>query len=175
MNVPFLDFVGPYEGSNLSLMKLFPLHALGLVPILGKKLRPSSRNTRNTAAPNIASVSPMASKRSIWFFAPMALVRDSHRSVQHLHCDLARGFLRRCQSGPGQPIRALRILILPASSGADFKTKAIMPVHLYGQPADMDPIMKSPKHGLKVIEDNAQAQALATKGAAPARSDTPPP
>ena len=38
------------------------------------------------------------------------------------------------------------------------KTKAIMPVHLYGQPVEMENIWKiANKHGLKIIEDAAQA------------------
>ena len=45
------------------------------------------------------------------------------------------------------------------------KTKAIMPVHLYGQPCEMDSILSiARKHNLKVIEDCAQAHGATYKG-----------
>ena len=45
------------------------------------------------------------------------------------------------------------------------RTKAIMPVHLYGHPADLDPLLEIAKnHNLPLIEDTAQAHCAKYKG-----------
>lgn len=57
------------------------------------------------------------------------------------------------------------ISVKDAAKRVTAATKAIIPVHLYGRPCDMDGVMKlAASHGLKVIEDCAQAHGAEYKG-----------
>ena len=62
-------------------------------------------------------------------------------------------------------IRTFNINTALIESAVTDKTKAIMPVHLYGQSCDMDPILEiAKKHNLFIVEDCAQAHGATYKG-----------
>lgn len=62
-------------------------------------------------------------------------------------------------------IRTYNLDVTKIEEAITEKTKAIMPVHLYGQPCDMKPIMEiAAKHHLYVIEDCAQAHGATYHG-----------
>jgi dTDP-4-amino-4,6-dideoxygalactose transaminase len=61
--------------------------------------------------------------------------------------------------------KSLNIDVSQVERAVTERTRAIMPVHLMGKPADMDPILAlARKHGLKVIEDAAEAHGAEYKG-----------
>jgi dTDP-4-amino-4,6-dideoxygalactose transaminase len=61
--------------------------------------------------------------------------------------------------------RTFNIDVTKVEAAITERTRAILPVHLYGQPADMDPILEiAARHKLLVIEDVAQAHGAEYKG-----------
>ncbi|QAX30636.1 DegT/DnrJ/EryC1/StrS family aminotransferase [Leisingera sp. NJS204] len=67
---------------------------------------------------------------------------------------------------PVEPLEATHNIGPEAVAAAiTSRTKAIIPVHLYGQPADMDPLIElAGQHGLHLLEDAAQAHGAKYKG-----------
>jgi dTDP-4-amino-4,6-dideoxygalactose transaminase len=61
--------------------------------------------------------------------------------------------------------RSLTLDVAQLEAAITPRTKAVVPVHLYGQPADMDPLLAiARKHGLIVIEDACQAHGAEYNG-----------
>ncbi len=168
MKVPFLDFVGPYEELKPELDAAYERFMRSAWYILGKECEAFEQEFaaycgskycigvgNGLEALHLLLRAYGVGKGdevivpSNTYIATWLAVSYADATVVPVECD-SRTFNL-------EPAR-IEAAITP-------RTKAIMPVHLYGQTADMDPIMAiAAKYGLKVIEDNAQAQGARYKG-----------
>ncbi len=168
MKIPFLDFCGPYEELKGELDAAYERFMRSAWYILGRE------------------VEAFEEEYAAYCGARYCIGVGNGLEALHL-------ILRACDIGPGDEVIVpsntyiatwlavsycgavpvpvepdpVTLNIDPARIEAAItpRTKAIMPVHLYGQAADMDPIMElARKHHLKVVEDNAQAQGALYKG-----------
>ena len=168
MKVPFLDFVGPYEELKPELDAAYERFMRSAWYILGKECEAFEQEFAAYCGSKhcigvgngLEALHLLLRAYGIGkgdevivpsntYFATWLAVSYTDATVVPVECDPRTYNL--------DPAR-IEATITP-------RTKAIMPVHLYGQTADMDPIIAiAAKHGLKVIEDNAQAQGAHYKG-----------
>lgn len=167
MNVPFLDFVGPYAELRPELDAAYERFMLSAWYVLGKELEAFEQEY--AAYCDSKHCVGVANGLDALHLLLRAYDIGSGDEVIVPSNTYIATWLAVSQVGatpvPVEPDEKTFNLD-PAGLAAALtsRTKAIMPVHLYGQPADMDPIMAfARQHGLKVIEDNAQSQGARYK------------
>jgi dTDP-4-amino-4,6-dideoxygalactose transaminase len=168
MKVPFLDFVGPYEELKAELDEAYFRFMRSAWYILGKEVEAFEQEyAQYCGSKYCIGVANGLEALHLLLRAYGIGVGDEVivPSNTYIATWLAVSYAD-ARPVPVEPDpRTSNIDPARIESALTSKTKAIMPVHLYGQPADMDPMMDiARKHGLKVIEDNAQAQGARYKG-----------
>jgi len=97
---------------------------------------------------------------------PKTYNMDPHKLEDYLKARKSQGARGKGLTRNPKPATSKNGLRLPPhASRLTPQPMAVIPVHLYGQPADMDPILEiSKKYNLKVVEDCAQAHGAEYKG-----------
>jgi dTDP-4-amino-4,6-dideoxygalactose transaminase len=168
VNVPFLDFVGPYEELRAELDDAYFRFMRSAWYILGKEVEAFEQEYANYCGAKYCI--GVANGLDALHLVLRAWDIGAGDEVIVPSNTYIASWLAASHAGatpvPVEPDPATCNLD-PARVEAAItpRTKAIMPVHLYGQPADMDPIMAiARQHGLRVLEDNAQSQGALYKG-----------
>ena len=168
MKVPFLDFVGPYEELRQELDQAYSRFMTSAWYVLGLEVEAFEKEFAEYCGVEHC-IGVGNGLEALHLILRGYGIGEGHEVIVPSNTYIAT-WLAVSQAGaipvPVEPDlktynmdpARIEIAITP-------RTKAIMPVHLYGQSADMDPIMAiAARHGLKVIEDNAQAQGARYKG-----------
>ena len=168
MNVPFLDFAGPYEELKSELDEAYSRFMRSGWYILGKEVEAFEQEFANYCDVRFC-VGVGNGLEALHLVLQAYGIGEGDEVIVPSNTYIAT-WLAVSATGakpvPVEPdVRTCNIDPAGIEGVLTARTKAIMPVHLYGQPADMDPIMEfARKRGLKVIEDNAQAQGARYKG-----------
>jgi dTDP-4-amino-4,6-dideoxygalactose transaminase len=168
MNVPFLDFVGPYEELKAELDEAYFRFMRSASYILGREVEAfEGEFARYCEVGHCVGVANGLD--ALHLILRAYGIGQGDEVIVPSNTYIAT-WLAVSQTGampvPVEPdARTYNLDPARIETAITPKTKAIMPVHLYGQPADMDPIMEvARRRGLKVVEDNAQAQGAFYKG-----------
>ena len=168
IKVPFLDFVSPYEELKAELDEAYFRFMRSAWYVLGNEVETFEQEYANFCGVKHC-VGVGNGLEALHLILRAYGIGEGHEVIVPSNTYIAT-WLAVSYAGatpvPVEPdLQTFNIDANRIESAVTCKTKAIMPVHLYGQPADMDPINQiAAKHGLKVIEDNAQAQGARYKG-----------
>jgi dTDP-4-amino-4,6-dideoxygalactose transaminase len=168
MNVPFLNFVGPYEELKAELDEAYFRFMRSAWYILGKELEAFEQEFAGYCGTSHC-VGVANGLDALHLILRAYGIGEGDEVIVPSNTYIATWLAVSQTDATPVPVEpdARTYNLDPARIEAAItpRTKAIMPVHLYGQPADMDPIMEiARRHGLKVVEDNAQAQGARYKG-----------
>ena len=168
MNVPFLDFTGPYEELKAELDEAYSRFMRSASYILGREVESFEQEFANYCGAKYC-VGVGNGLEALHLILRAYGIGEGDEVIVPSNTYIATWLAvsyagaRPVPVEPDQKTFNLDPELIDAAITP--KTRAIIPVHLYGQPADMDPILQvGRQHGLKVIEDNAQAQGARYKG-----------
>lgn len=168
MKVPFLDFVGPYEELKTELDEAYHRFMRSAWYIMGKELEAFEQEFAAYCGCKYC-IGVGNGLEALHLILRAYDIGKGDEVIVPSNTYIATWLAASYADATPVPVepdpRTCNIDPARIEAAITPRTKAIMPVHLYGQPADMDPIMAiARKHGLKVIEDNAQAQGARYKG-----------
>ena len=168
MKVPFLDFVGPYEELKAELDEAFHRFMRSGWYILGKEVQVFEDEFAAYCGVNHC-VGVGNGLDALHLTLKAYGIGPGDEVIVPSNTYIATWLAVSYAGATPVPVepdsRTYNIDPLRIEEAISLRTKAIMPVHLYGAPADMNPIMTlADKYGLKVIEDNAQAQGAMYNG-----------
>jgi dTDP-4-amino-4,6-dideoxygalactose transaminase len=168
MAVPFLDFVGPYEELKADLDAAYFRFMRSAWYILGKEVE-AFENEFAAYCGSKYCIGVGNGLEALHLILRAYGIGEGDEVIVPSNTYIATWLAVSYAGATPVPVepdpQTFNLDTAKIENAVTSRTKAILPVHLYGQPADMDPMMElAAKRGLKLVEDSAQAQGARYKG-----------